>query len=503
MRPATVTVIVAVLWLAAGAAGVATVCVLGSTQVAYATLAVVLAIAVFATVSLGYEAQRRAGRRFEALRRQASVPAAPSEEAVVRALQDRLDLAAVHKTALLALRHPALLASTDGEVIAITRGLAELVPEVSPGRNLDVVFGAGFLAQGGGLAQEMLVRVGGTRFLARSTPLGEGLWLVDLDERSLRVAEDDLEAFVTALEAGETGFRFTIVPGTNAAPVHEALNAGMAAVGRSAELLTGLADGIADEAALARNDGLSAEIRAVHQAMQRVAAERDHEMEHRIVLEDKVHEIGQLVLRYADRTDTLVIDAAAARHATIEAASLLRDGKSAADRAIATGAGTRTAIGDVQRVAHRTAEAVGDVDAVTADIDRLVAGIESVAQRTGMLALNAAVEAARAGERGAGFSVVAEEVRNLSQATSDAIRQVRALVQRGRAQAAAGSGEADTLRDLATDLTRHLQILSEDAETIGGALGAGSAAIASLDDRISALGQAAGDTAAMAREAAA
>lgn len=82
---------------------------------------------------------------------------------------------------------------------------------------------------------------------------------------------------------------------------------------------------------------------------------------------------------------------------------------------------------------HEAARQVDELDRLSEPIYDFIDLIKRISSQTNLLALNAAIEAARAGERGVGFSVVAEEVRQLAESSARAAADV--------------SGTSETIRD--------------------------------------------------------
>lgn len=105
-----------------------------------------------------------------------------------------------------------------------------------------------------------------------------------------------------------------------------------------------------------------------------------------------------------------------------------------------------------------------DIRGSSRKVNDIVSLIEGIAFQTNILALNAAVEAARAGEHGKGFAVVAGEVRNLSQRSTAAAHEIKALIEASHQLTEAGAAQA-------SDVGRNMDVMKDAIRQVSDLVG--------------------------------
>jgi methyl-accepting chemotaxis protein len=128
----------------------------------------------------------------------------------------------------------------------------------------------------------------------------------------------------------------------------------------------------------------------------------------------------------------------------------------------------------VEQFVAQSNDSIGKLSASMQEITRaseetqkIVKTIDEISFQTNLLALNAAVEAARAGEAGAGFAVVAEEVRNLAKRAAESARNTAGLIDGTIKKVKEGSGlmsvTHESFTKVAGSATQVAELLAEIA----------------------------------------
>lgn len=144
----------------------------------------------------------------------------------------------------------------------------------------------------------------------------------------------------------------------------------------------------------------------------------------------------------------------------------------------------RTKTNENSEIANNVGTKIYSLNSKSEQIGRIIETITAISEQTNLLALNAAIEAARAGEAGRGFAVVAEEVRKLAEQSSNASKEIQALIVGIQSEAHNAAAAMDSVKqsveeqDKAVDGTEEvfnriaasINSIVEQTATIDGAL---------------------------------
>jgi methyl-accepting chemotaxis protein len=125
------------------------------------------------------------------------------------------------------------------------------------------------------------------------------------------------------------------------------------------------------------------------------------------------------------------------------------------------------AVGHSNEILASLSVSVAEIDQVVADAERIVDNISEMAFQTKLLALNASIEAAHAGKTGLGFSVVAEEVKNLAVRAARAAEETGERMGTARKRVREGGELSEQARDGFAALTEHVLKMKQPIAGIG------------------------------------
>ena len=107
---------------------------------------------------------------------------------------------------------------------------------------------------------------------------------------------------------------------------------------------------------------------------------------------------------------------------------------------------------EIAKVSSKKLENAIEDTKVIEQITDISGSINAIAEQTNLLALNASIEAARAGEAGRGFSVVAQEIKSLSESTGNEINKINTIIEK----------VIDSVKRLSDESMKVITFLNED-----------------------------------------
>lgn len=151
--------------------------------------------------------------------------------------------------------------------------------------------------------------------------------------------------------------------------------------------------------------------------------------------------------------------------------TMTRQNAAHADEAAKIVGQSQKAFSEADRLMKYLDQSMSEIISASEETFRINKTIDEIAFQTNLLALNAAVEAARAGETGAGFAVVAQEVRNLAMRAADAAKDTAGLIEETVVKVKNGGDTAMKANDAVAKASEQFEKIGDLIQEIASASG--------------------------------
>lgn len=240
-------------------------------------------------------------------------------------------------------------------------------------------------------------------------------------------------------------------------------------------------------------------IRSITRPISRVANQLASESDQTHAAALKVAEASQSMSDGATRQAASLEQSSASLH---EMASMTTRNSAGAQTAKALAAEARATADAGAKDMTAMRGAMSAIQTSSTEIAKIIKTIDEIAFQTNILALNAAVEAARAGEAGAGFAVVAEEVRSLAQRSAQAAKETAAKIADASSKSEQGAQISTQVAGSLDSIVQKIRQLDEMVGSIAQASHEQSEGIGQLNQAVAGMDQITQSNAALAQQSA-